>query len=75
MQKPQPVIPIVGARKTAQVEDNLNCLEFELSSDHIARLNEVSKIELGFPHNFLQKPAIKEVVFGGMYDQIVNHRR
>lgn len=29
----QAVIPIVGARKHAQVQDNLNCINFTLSAD------------------------------------------
>ena len=47
------IIPIIGARKESQVKDNLACLEFELTSEQVKMLNEVSKIELGFPHDFL----------------------
>jgi len=44
--------PIVGARTLKQLEDNLGCLDLELSSDHLARLDAVSRIELGFPMDF-----------------------
>src|SRR4029079_4188057 len=47
------IIPIIGAKNLVQINDNLACMEFVLSDDQIQRLNEVSKIELGFPHDFL----------------------
>jgi aryl-alcohol dehydrogenase-like predicted oxidoreductase len=47
------IVPIVGARTQDQMKDNLGSLDLELSSDQLEALNEVSKIELGFPHNFL----------------------
>jgi aryl-alcohol dehydrogenase-like predicted oxidoreductase len=52
-QRQSKIIPIIGARNTSQIKDNLACLEFELSNEQIQRLNEVSKIELGFPHDWL----------------------
>lgn len=47
------IIPIIGARKESHVKDNLACLEFQLTSEQMKILNEVSKIELGYPHDFL----------------------
>jgi aryl-alcohol dehydrogenase-like predicted oxidoreductase len=64
------VIPIVGARKEEQIKDNLNCLNFDLTGEQMNRLNETSKIELGFPHDFLTSDIVKEVVFGGTKDKI-----
>ncbi|MFA4924748.1 MAG: aldo/keto reductase [Ignavibacteriaceae bacterium] len=64
------VIPIVGARKENQIKDNLNCLDFDLNEEQMKRLNEISKIELGFPHDFLVSDVVKEVVFGGTKDKI-----
>ena len=59
MQKNPTVIPIVGARTLAQIEDSLEAADFELTDEQIEKLNEVSKIELGFPHDFLkQEPVI-----------------
>jgi hypothetical protein len=34
------------------------------------QLDEVSKIELGFPHDFLASDEIKAIVFAGTFDQI-----
>ncbi|NIV71283.1 aldo/keto reductase [Candidatus Saccharibacteria bacterium] len=69
------MIPIIGARKVSQIQDNLQSLAFRLSDEHLQRLDEVSKIELGFPHEFLQRDHIKNLVYGGMHDAIDNHRR
>jgi aryl-alcohol dehydrogenase-like predicted oxidoreductase len=72
MQQKGSIIPIVGVRTAEQMEDNLRCLDFELSPDHMARLTKVSAIELGFPHDFINHPAAREMVFGKT--NVINHR-
>lgn len=52
---PGVIVPLVGARTREQLDDNLGCLEFELEAGHRERLDEVSRIELGFPHDFLRQ--------------------
>jgi aryl-alcohol dehydrogenase-like predicted oxidoreductase len=74
MQRPGLILPLVGARTEEQIHDNLCALDIELSEGHMDTLNEVSSIELGFPHDFLRQDGIRNVVYGGTYDQIVNHR-
>jgi aryl-alcohol dehydrogenase-like predicted oxidoreductase len=69
------IIPIIGAKNLVQINDNLACMEFVLSDEYIQRLNEVSKIELGFPHNFLSTDAIRNIIYGGTYSSIYDHRR
>jgi hypothetical protein len=59
-QQPGVIVPLVGAKTRAQLDDNLGCLEFELAAEDVARLDAVSKIELGFPHDFLQQFATVE---------------
>ena len=54
--------PLVGAKTRAQLDDNLGCLEFELSAEDVARLDAVSKIDLGFPHDFLQQFSSSSIV-------------
>lgn len=66
----QSVIPILGARTEAQLRDNLGALTLTLPDEAMAKLNEASAIELGFPHDFLKTDAIKTVLYGGLYDQI-----
>jgi aryl-alcohol dehydrogenase-like predicted oxidoreductase len=68
------IIPIVGARSEAQIKDNLGCLSFQLTPEQMQRLDEISKIELGFPHDFLASETIREIVYSGMYAAIENHR-
>ena len=69
------IIPIIGAKNLVQINDNLACMEFVLSDPQIQRLNEVSKIELGFPHDFLSTDAIRNIIYGGTYSSIYDHRR
>lgn len=59
-------IPIVGARTSAQVADSLACLQHELTTEHLSRLNEISKIEIGFPHDFLKQEGVINVSYSNM---------
>ncbi len=68
------IIPIVGARTEAQMQDNLTCLEFALTEEQMQRLDQVSAIKLGFPHNFLQSEEVTELIFGNTLPLIDNHR-
>ena len=69
------VIPIIGSRKLEQIQENIACLEFELTAEQIQRLNEVSAIELGFPHDFLQSPMVQDFAFGGVIPQLDRIRK
>jgi aryl-alcohol dehydrogenase-like predicted oxidoreductase len=68
--RPVPVIPIIGARKLAQLEDNLKSLEVTLSAGHLRRLDEVSAVPMGFPNDFLKAEMVRTFLFGGMRDRI-----
>jgi aryl-alcohol dehydrogenase-like predicted oxidoreductase len=68
------VIPIVGARRLSQIEDSLGALGLELPTEIAVRLEQASRIELGFPHDFLAAPFVRGMVHAGMYDAISNHR-
>lgn len=69
-QQPGGPIPIVGARKLSQARDNLACTEFRLTSEQIDRLDTASRIELGFPHDFLTSDGARNLIHGGMYAEI-----
>lgn len=43
---------IIGARKLSQLEDNLNALEFDLSAEQVAKLNQVSTPPSLSPYNY-----------------------
>ena len=66
-----PVIPILGARKLTQLQDNLASLELELSSNHLSALDEASQIELGFPNRLFANPFAQALRFGGMRDRLL----
>ncbi|MEH2299084.1 MAG: aldo/keto reductase [Nostoc sp.] len=70
-QSPQ-MIPILGARKLEQLQDNLKCLEVTLSPEQLQQLNRVSQIELGFPHDFLKSDLMRGNSFSAMYEAIDN---
>jgi len=67
-------IPIIGARTEAQIKDDLGCLDFELTEDQLKRLDEKSKIQLGFPHDFMSEAA-KVFLYGNTFSLIDNHRQ
>ncbi len=70
-----PTIPILGARKLAQLQDNLGCLDFELEPAAIARLNAASAVELGFPHDFAASEAVRRLIFGATLPRLDLPRR
>jgi aryl-alcohol dehydrogenase-like predicted oxidoreductase len=57
-------IPIIGARRLAQLEDNLACLNLKIPQELMDELNQVSKIEMGFPHEFFGTAGVQNVLFG-----------
>ncbi len=63
------VFPITGARKPEQIRDVIGATEVSLSAEQMARLHEVSKIELGFPHDFIGSGA-REIVYGSVGSRI-----
>ena len=69
--RPVPVIPIIGARKLSQLQDNLGSFDLSLSADHLRALDEASAVDLGFPYDFYAKEAVRAVVYGGMRGQII----
>ncbi len=74
MQQGFSCIPIVGATKLTQLEDNLKVCDLELSIEHLDRLNAASSISMGFPHEFYEEKAVRIVTYGGFYDQIRRDR-
>lgn len=65
-QRPESVIPIIGARNLAQFKDNLGCLDVKLAPEIMERLDAVSRIDLGFPHDFLATDMVRGRTSGGM---------
>jgi aryl-alcohol dehydrogenase-like predicted oxidoreductase len=65
------MIPILGARTVKQLKDNLGVLAWKLTDEQWKSLDDVSKIELGFPHGFLDR---NRYIYGATQDLIDNHR-
>lgn len=68
--RPLQIIPIVGARKLTQLEDNLRSLNVVLSSDQRERLDRISAVPLGFPQNYYLHDAVRAMIYGGLRDRI-----
>lgn len=69
-----PIIPIIAARNLDQLNDNLGALQVHLNHDQLARLDDASKIELGFPHDFLSSSEFRTYLYAGTHDKLHNHR-
>jgi len=72
--RPGSIVPILGARQLSQIRDNLSCLEVTLAEEQLRRLSDVSRIDLGFPHDFYADPARRDRLFGGVYSLMADHR-
>jgi aryl-alcohol dehydrogenase-like predicted oxidoreductase len=68
--RPVPVIPIIGARKLAQIEDNIRSFDVKISPEQLQRLDNASAVPFGFPQNYLAMDSVRTVVYGGMRDRI-----
>jgi aryl-alcohol dehydrogenase-like predicted oxidoreductase len=66
-----PVIPIIGARKLTQLQDNLASCNLGLSPDQLTALDEASRIELDFPTSMYAKDLVRGLMYGGMRDRIL----
>ncbi|GAL93065.1 MAG: aldo/keto reductase [Microcystis wesenbergii TW10] len=68
--RPNSVIPLIGARKLSQLQDNLACLDFNLTGEHRQRLDNISAISLGFPHELLASQFVRDILLGGVAAQL-----
>lgn len=64
------ILPILGARRLGQLEDNLGCLDFDLTLDQMRQLSAASPIDLGFPASFLASDHVHGLIFGETYRKI-----
>jgi aryl-alcohol dehydrogenase-like predicted oxidoreductase len=55
MRQPGITSPIFGARTLDQLEDNLGAAELALDEEAVARLEEVSRLELVYPYDFHER--------------------
>ena len=69
--RPVPVIPILGARKVSQLQDNLASRDLTLSAEQVKGLDEASSIEPGFPYYLYNAQMTRALAYGGMRDSII----
>ena len=67
MQQPGVTSTILGARTLKKLQDNLGAREFELDASTLDELHEASKIDLGFPTDFLNGPNVTQFMGGGVH--------
>ncbi|MEU1911014.1 aldo/keto reductase [Streptomyces massasporeus] len=77
--RPGNVVPIIAATRESQLADNLGSVGVRLDVDALARLDEVSAVPLGFPHDFVREPVITRNIYGDRWaavdDRRSTHRR
>ena len=59
------LIPILGPRSLAQLDDTLAALTLTLPDALLRRLDEASAVPLGFPHDFLASDRNRNRIAGG----------
>lgn len=64
------IIPVLGARRIAQIEDNLGVLGFALNDEHLARLSAVNPPAAEFPHSFWNDFVRRNLIFGEQVDHL-----
>ncbi|MDN0196486.1 aldo/keto reductase [Streptomyces sp. S.PNR 29] len=74
LSRPGNVVPIIAATKETQLADNLAAVDVRLDADALARLDEVSAVPLGFPHDFVREPAITRNIYGERWSAIDDRR-
>jgi aryl-alcohol dehydrogenase-like predicted oxidoreductase len=70
MQQPLSAIPIVGATKVEQLEQNLKTIDVVIPEEDMKHLDEISAIDLGFPMKFFKEEAVQMNTYGSFYDKI-----
>lgn len=74
LDRPGNVVPIIAATKESQLADNLGSVDVRLDADALTRLDEVSAVPLGFPHDFVREPAVTRNIYGDRWTAIDDRR-
>ena len=64
------IIPILGARRVPQIEDNLAALNFTLSGEQLSRLSAIKPPEKDYPHSFWNDFVRRDLIFGEKVDDL-----
>ncbi len=69
-QKNNRIIPVLGARKIEQLQDNLGCLNCVLSDEHVDFLDSISRTLPFYPYDLLDSEDQRQRTYGGFYEKI-----
>jgi len=61
---PAVTAPVIGARTLAQAQDNLAALDIVLTDTKRDRLDAASAVAPIFPHRFVRRPMVQQLMFG-----------
>ena len=64
------VIPIVGATKPQQLQENLKAIDLALDKETLTELDQASAFDLGHPYAMVDWEMQKQLGYGGMLDKI-----
>ncbi len=64
------VIPIIGPRTMAQLEDNLSASDITLSPAHIDKLNQISALPKVFPYTMTDTDGCRQRIAGGKFNDL-----
>jgi aryl-alcohol dehydrogenase-like predicted oxidoreductase len=68
MTRSRAVHPILGVRRTDQLQDNLQALSVKLPPESVTRLEAATGFEIGFPHDFIAD--MQAFVFGEAAERV-----
>lgn len=63
------IIPILGARRLEQMQDNLGVLDFRLNDEQMATLTAVKPLPREYPHTFWNDYIRRDLIYGAQVDQ------
>ncbi|QRN97704.1 aldo/keto reductase [Archangium violaceum] len=68
--KAKGVLPVIGPRTRAQLDDNLAAATLQLSDEQLRRLDEITAVPLGYPHELLAAAEQRAIMTGHRWEQI-----
>lgn len=74
MSRPGTMIPLLGATKEYQLQETLGAADVRLAADHLERLEAVSAITLGYPHDLMRDPITLHDMYGPGWRDIDDRR-
>jgi hypothetical protein len=63
-------MPVIGPRTPEQFADNLGALSLMLSAGHLERIDGISAVPLGYPHELTSSPENRAINTGGRAAQV-----